>query len=273
MSIQGGLWQALVRGESIGCTAIQIFTKSNRQWATKPLDETEVERFKVTWQQTNILSVVAHASYLINIASPSEATRNKSVHALIEELNRCSQLFIPYLILHPGSRGTDSVNTAITNSINQINIALESTADNTAILLETMAGQGSSLCNQFEEIAIILDAFKGTPRVGVCLDTCHIFAAGYDFRTANTYHQTWGLFDKIIGKKHLKAIHLNDSKKDLGSHVDRHEEIGQGKIGIEAFSLIMNDKSLVSIPKILETPKDTLHEYEHNMNILKGLIS
>ena len=273
MSTEGGREKALERGASINCTAIQIFTKSNRQWLDKPITKEEGALFKKTQKECDIKYVVAHASYLINIGSPKPDVESKSITALTKELDRCDMLGIPYLVLHPGSRLTSNLRDCIEQIAAGIDIALADSKGTTMVLLETMAGQGTGVGSTFEEVAHIRRLTKHKSRVGVCLDTCHIFAAGYKFSTKATYKQTWDTFNKIIGLEHLKAIHINDSKKECGSKVDRHEEIGKGKIGLKAFELLFNDPRLFSIPKILETPKSCLADDAQNMKIIRGLLS
>lgn len=276
ISAAGGFYKAIERGASIGCTTLQIFTKSNRQWHAQPLDEDEILRFKKAQQKFSMPFVVAHASYLINIGSPNPDAAHKATAALIVELQRCEALNIPYLVLHPGSH----VNTDETACLDRIAVnlsyAFEKVPGNTTILLETMAGQGSSTCSTFEQIAHIIKRVIPQSRVGVCMDTCHIFAAGYDFRTEDLYKKMWHNFDHIIGKKYLKVIHMNDSKKECGSRVDRHEDIGKGKIGLEAFSFFMNDESLSAVAKIVETPVkiigEALKEHRYNMDTLENLV-
>jgi deoxyribonuclease-4 len=272
MSIAGEPAKAIERGESIGCTAIQIFTKSNRQWHAKPITDQQAENFKQVWKNSSIESVIAHASYLINIGSPHENIAHKSVHALGIEMERCNQLDIPYLVLHPGSHS----NTDVEESLKRISANLDSllnTIPHCSILLETMAGQGTNIGNSFEQLAQIIKHSKHKNRLGVCLDTCHVFTAGYDFTTEKGYKLIWEQFDKIIGINKLKAIHINDSKQSLGSCVDRHADIGKGKIGLKAFELLCNDPHLFDVPKILETPNNELSDYKKNMNILLDLLS
>ncbi|MGC2310779.1 MAG: deoxyribonuclease IV [Candidatus Babeliaceae bacterium] len=273
MSIAGGLQNALLAGESIGCTAIQIFTHSNRQWHLNPLAQEEIDLFKTTWKKTNIQSVQVHASYLLNIGSSQAAMRTKSVHILEEELVRCQKLEIPYLILHPGSSLKDSPQDCLKHITESITSIFEKTPGKTKILLENMAGQGTSIGYTFEQLATLIELIKPKSRIGICFDTCHAFASGYDFTTPEKYAAMWKQFDDIIGLKYLHAFHLNDSKKELGSRVDRHEDIGKGKLGIETFKLIINDKRFFDIPKVLETPYHILKDYLHNMDILKELLT
>lgn len=273
MSIAGGYYKAIERGHSIGCTTIQIFTQSNRQWATKKVNQEEAMLFKETASKLKIKPIISHASYLINLASSREETRAQSIHALIEEMKRCTQLGIPFVVLHPGSNNAIKKEEGLDLIVSGINRVLQSSSHLHApmILLETMAGQGGALCSKFEDIAYILNNVP--QKLGVCVDTCHIFAAGYDIKTEDSYKKTWKQFDAIVGLENLKAIHLNDSKKECGSRVDRHEHIGKGKLGDTAFSLIMNDKNFAHIPKILETPKgddlsNDLHNIHHLINLL-----
>lgn len=271
LSIAGGIDKAFYAGASIGCTALQIFTHSNRQWAIKDLSQDSIEAVKKAQQETGIKHPFVHASYLINIGSEKPAIAKKSAVTLVKELQRCSELNIPYLILHPGSGGTDKKAT-ITQISTIINEVLDHEA-HTTILIELMAGQGNSVGATFEELALMKKGIRKKKRIGFCIDTCHLWAAGYDFSDEKGYHKVWKEFNTILGYEDLGAIHINDSKNPLGSHVDRHQEIGKGTIGIEAFRLLMNDSHLQKVPKILETPKKELTDYAHNMKLLKSLIS
>ncbi len=272
MSVAGGLDQAIVKGESIGCTTIQIFTKSNRQWFAKSLDDQDIIKFKTTLEQSIIKKVIVHAAYLINVASTNPLVKQKSTKALIQELYRCSQLGISYLVLHPGSKGEMNENAATTQIANELNEAIKATPDNTMILLETMAGQGSNLCYRFEQLAAIYAQIENKKRIGICFDTCHAFAAGYDFRSRESYEKLWNLFDTILDISLIKAIHINDSKKNLGARVDRHEHIGKGQLGLEPFRLLFNDPRFFNIPKILETPKEGIEDDLKNMQQIVDLI-
>lgn len=276
MSISGGMHKAIEDGASIGCTTIQIFTKSNRQWAAKALSKDEVMLFKETAKRLQISPLVAHATYLINIASADHQTLQKSTEALAIELERCQMLAIPYLVLHPGSFVKGTEHDGLERVIHQLDLVLEKVPGDTMILLETMAGQGTALCSTLDQIATILKQTRHHNRLGVCFDTCHAFVAGYDFTTQEGYTHFWDEFDKKIGIERIKAMHINDSKKGLGSRVDRHEHIGKGAIGLEAFRLIFNDSRFFDVPKILETPKATEAPFtEDIMNIatLKSLLS
>ena len=274
MSIAGGAFNALVAGKEVGCATIQIFTKNNNQWNAKPLTDEEIAEFKKKQKETGIRPVVAHNSYLINVASPDKTLAKKSMEAMLIELQRCEQLGVPILVMHPGSH----VGTGEKEGIKRIAEAIDWLQEKTErfkvrIALETTAGQGSNLGHRFEQIAEIIDLAEDKTRVAVCLDTCHIFAAGYDFRTESGYKKTMNEFDKTIGLKRLKAIHFNDSVKDLGSRVDRHAHIGQGKIGKTGFGFFMNDKRLEDIPKLLETPKDKEGKFDRmNLATLRKLV-
>lgn len=274
MSIAGGFEKAIERGESIGCTAIQIFTKNNRQWDAKPLLAEECTLFKDTQKKSSVRSIIAHASYLINIGSDKKNIEEKSIDALIIEIQRCHDLNIPYLVLHPGSYGESNEKACLTQISHNLNTVLQSTKKiTTTILLETMAGQGSNVCYTFEQIAELIHNSHDPQRIAVCFDTCHAFAAGYEFSTQKQYNELWNNFDSIIGLKKLKAMHINDSEKALGSYVDRHMHIGKGKIGLEAFSLLFNDPQFFDIPKILETPKKDIIEDKKNMETIYSLIT
>lgn len=273
ISVEGGLHKAPERAASIGCSTLQIFTKSNRQWFAKPLSEDEVVAFKESIRKHNIRSVTVHASYLINLASPQIETRTRSINALIKELDRCNALGVDYLVLHPGSHVNQTIEKGLALIIEGINKVFEKNHGSTMLLLETMAGQGSSLGHTFEQIATLRQEIKEKKRVGICLDTCHTFAAGHEFSTKETYEEMWNEFDKIIGLKHLKVIHVNDSKKECGSGVDRHEDIGKGQIGLKGFEFLFNDPRFFDIPKILETPKEDLSDDKRNIEIIKKLLS
>lgn len=268
MPTTGGLYHAPFFGQEIGCSAIQIFTKSNRQWLAKPITAEDAAKFKTAVTQAKIDYVAAHACYLINLASPDLNTQHKSIEALAIELSRCEQLGIKDLVLHPGARKELTLEAALIQTAQNINLALEKSPNNTKILLETGAGQGSSIGHTFEQLAQIIAQVRYPARVGICIDTCHVFAAGYDFATKETYHNFWHNFNKLIGLERLGLIHLNDSKKEFNSRADRHAEIGDGKINMQSFKMIMNDQKLISIPKILETPKENLEDDKRNIEKL-----
>jgi deoxyribonuclease-4 len=271
MSIAGGVFNALLEGEEIGCTAIQIFTKSSNQWRAKELGEEELARYHAEQKRTGISPVVAHDSYLINLASPDAALLKKSRQAFLEEMDRCEKMKIPILVTHPGShmgQGDDEGLKKVAESLDWLQE--RSGGFKVRIALECTAGQGTNLGYRFEHLARITELCAHPALVKICLDTCHLFGAGYDIRTPEAYEKTISEFDRIIGLKRLVAIHMNDSKKELGSRVDRHEHIGKGLIGKEAFGLIVNDKRFEKIPKLLETPKENNMD-KINLGILKKL--
>ncbi|MGH8003617.1 MAG: deoxyribonuclease IV [Limisphaerales bacterium] len=274
MSIAGGVFNAFFHGKSVGCNTIQIFVKSNNQWRAKPLSDEEVEKHHQLQKETGINPVVAHDSYLINAASQDKVLYAKSREALKIELERCQVLKIPYLVMHPGSHvgaGEKVGLVTIARALNEIFDELDDKG--TKIALETTAGQGSNLGYKFEHLADIMGQVKQQNRMAVCLDTCHVFAAGYDLRTADGYKTVMAEFDRIVGLKHLAAIHCNDSKKGFGSRVDRHEHIGKGELGKEAFGFFLNDSRLEQVPKILETPKGPDYaEDKMNLKVLRSLI-
>lgn len=275
LSISGGFWKALVRAHTIGASCVQIFTKSNRQWAAKKITDEDVEKFLSTKKELDIAIVVAHASYLINLGSENKEVQEKSIKALADEIERCEKLCIPYLVLHPGSNPSKTISQACSTIAQNLNKAIAlSKPIHTMVLLETMAGQGSSIGKKLEDLAQIIDETENKKHIGVCVDTCHIFAAGYKFDTEKSYEIFWQNFDTIIGLNKLKVIHMNDSKKDLGCNVDRHEHIGEGKIAPIAFKLIMNDQQLQNVVKIIETPNSDqdLQYDQKNLDVLKSYI-
>jgi deoxyribonuclease-4 len=281
MSIAGGPAQALIKGRSIACDTIQMFTRGPNRWEAKPLSDEEIEAFRVQREETGIDPVVAHSSYLINLASPDEALWERSLAALIEELGRCEQLGIEGYVLHPGSHRGTGEEEGLQRVAEGLRRGLEALAQaRVRILLETTAGQGDGLGHTFEQLAwlcaegatICADG-GAADRLGVCFDTAHVLAAGYEFRDAPSYAAMWAHFDAVVGLSRLHAIHLNDSKRELGSKVDRHEQIGQGQVGREAFRLLVNDRRLRQVPMILETPKGPdLKEDIANLALLRSLV-
>jgi deoxyribonuclease-4 len=274
-SIAGGLHKAFGRASEYGCTALQIFTKNANTWKERSLCSEEIERFRATQKACAIPFVCAHGSYLINLASPDGKKRRKSITALANELLRASQLSIPYLIIHPGAHMGMGERQGISLAAQAIERTFERVPEATCqLLLETTAGQGSTIGHRFQQLAAISNAAALGNRIGFCLDTSHIFAAGYDLRTKKAYEKTMEAFVEETGIDHLKVIHVNDSKKPLGSRVDRHEHIGQGAIGIEAFKMMMNDPRLTAVPKIIETPKEGgSKDYDRkNLDRLRSLI-
>ena len=272
MSIAGGMYKAILRGEEINCTAIQVFIKSNRQWGGKDLTEQYVKRFKDAWRNSPcVKSIVGHSTYLINLGSPKKDVFKKSVCSLEDEVQRCIMLGIPYLVLHPGSHlgaGEDKCLKQIANALDEV---LEKNHGTFKILLETMAGQGTGVCYKFDHIAEIFGHMKHKRRLGVCFDTCHVFAAGYDFRTKKGYERVIEAFDKIIGLHRLKVMHINDSVKDLGGRVDRHADIGKGKIGKAGFWAILHEPKLKKVNIIIETPENDDGNDIKNIKTLKKL--
>ena len=273
-SIAGGLYKAFDRARSVGCEAVQIFVKPNRAWAVKPLTEDDVTRFKAEAEETDIQPVVGHASYLLNLATPDEALWTKSRDTLTIELERCETLNVPYLVLHPGSHvgtGEDAGLARVAQALGEVHAV--TSGFHAQILLETTAGQGTGLGYCFEHLGWLIEHTPDGERLGVCLDTCHVFAAGYELRTPEGYAATMDGFDQVVGLERLKAIHLNDSKGDLGSRKDRHEHIGKGHIGQEGFRHVLNDPRLAGLPGLLETPKsDDLHEDRENLAVLRLLV-
>ena len=274
MSASGGVDKALARGEAIPVESLQLFSKNERQWIAKPLDPDVVERFHAEVERTGITKLVVHDSYLINLASPKPDILEKSIPAFTDELQRCDALGVPYLVTHPGAHTGSGVDAGIARFAQSLNEIFDAMPNNpTLTLLETTAGQGTTLGRTFEEIAAIIDQVEDKSRVGVCLDTCHIFAAGYDYRTPELYAATMAQFDTTIGLDRLKVIHLNDSKNPLGSNKDRHDHIGAGEIGLEGFRQFVNDPHLDGLLGILETEKDDDGENDRrNIAVLRGLI-
>ena len=260
-SIAGGFSRAVERAVETGCECLQVFTRNINQWKTSPIDPAEAAAFRKAVKEAGLRLVVAHDSYLINPAAADADLRKKSVAGLVEELERAELLGIPWVVAHPGAAGEQPVARAVERAAKGIAEALAKTAGLKAgILIETTAGQGSCLGAAFEEIGAMLDLIDERPglakRVGVCLDTCHVFAAGYPLAPRAALDETLAAFDRVIGLRRLKLIHANDSKKEQGSRVDRHEAIGKGKIGRAAFALVVNHPQLAGIPLVLETPKE-----------------
>jgi deoxyribonuclease-4 len=272
MSIAGGTPLALERAEQAGCRVLQIFVKNNNRWVGKVISEEEVETFQKGWKRSVIQEIVAHDCYLINLASPLDELWQRSIDALIDELERCDRLGLSYLVTHPGSHmgtGEEQGVRRIAQAIDQIH----QQDWKVQIALETTAGQGTSVGYRFEHLRDIIGAVRQPDRLAVCMDTCHIFAAGYDIREEEDYQKTMESFDQTVGLDKLKIFHFNDSKREWASRVDRHEHIGQGEIGTSAFSWILNDDRLTGVPKILETPKGKTHrEDKRNLRVLRSLI-
>jgi deoxyribonuclease-4 len=273
-SIAGGVSKAVELAEKLGFTAMQIFTKNNNRWAAKPLDEQEIERYKTLLAESNIKFVVSHDSYLINLCAKDPANLQKSRDAFVDELERCEALGIEFLNFHPGAHGGQGEEYGIKMIAESLNLAHQKTKGfKVSSMLETTAGQGTNLGYTFEHLAKIIELVEEPERMSVCIDTAHIFAAGYNIKDETEYEKVIDDFDAIIGLNKLQCFHMNDSKKELGSRVDRHEHIGKGFIGLEGFRNIMNDKRIERVPKILETPKgkEQLEDLE-NLEVLRSLI-
>jgi deoxyribonuclease-4 len=274
-SISKGLQNALYEAAKYGCTALQIFTKNSSTWKERTLTLEEINRFDKAREQTGITSIASHTSYLINLATPERKKHAMSCNALKQELIRSSSLNIPFVVLHPGAHLGTGKETGVEKVALSINDIFAQTPDiQIRLLLETTAGQGSALGHTFDQLASIMEKIENQNRIGICLDTSHVFAAGYDIRTPESYRKTTDAFDEIIGFENLYVIHLNDSKKKLGSRVDRHEHIGEGYIGIKAFELLMNDMRFWNVPKIIETPKQKDDPDMDKMNLkrLRSLV-
>lgn len=273
-SIAGGVFTAIERGHKATCDTIQMFNKSNSQWKAKKLTTDEIDLFFRRIEETGVTVSVSHTSYLINIASPNPELAEKSYASLKEEMERCNVLKIPSLVFHPGSHVGCGEEVGMDRVAEYINRLFGELPDNTVtLLLETTAGQGTNLGYRFEQLAYMIDRVENKDQVGVCLDTCHVFAAGYPIVTPAEYKKTMQQFDDVIGLGRLRIIHANDSKKELGSKRDRHEHIGQGHIGLAGFRNFVNDPRLADVPMIIETPKgDDLSEDIENLKVLRGLV-
>ena len=274
MSIEGGLHKAFERISFVKGKSLQIFSKNQRQWTAPPLTEVEVRQFKEAWEQWGRGPVGVHDSYLINLANPDPQKSNRAVAAFADEIERAALLDIPYLIMHPGSHvgsGIEAGLEQLTTNLDRA-FAKAAKAQSVIVLLETTAGQGTGLGSSFEELAYIINNSGYGDRLGVCFDTCHAFAAGYDISTRKGYNKTFSDFDALIGLDRLKFFHLNDSKKGLGARVDRHTHIGKGKIGLTGFRFLMNDPRFAHHPMVLETPKGKdLKEDIENLGLLRSL--
>jgi len=274
MSISGGMPEAVARGESIGCAAIQIFLKNSNQWRGAAISQEEAQTFKADLAASRIRAVFGHDSYLINLASPDEGLYEKSIRAMVDEVERAALLGVPFIVIHPGSHMGEGEQWGLKRIIEGVNRVFgETPRSGVKIAFETTAGQGTNLGCRFEQLATLMEGVSDPSRTGACFDTCHVFAAGYDMRARKDYRATLRTFDEVIGLGNLLAIHLNDSKKELGSRVDRHEHIGKGFLGLESFRHVLNDSRLKKIPKVLETPKGPdLKEDVENLEVLWGLI-
>ncbi|ABK44444.1 Endonuclease IV [Magnetococcus marinus MC-1] len=264
VSISGGVENAPQNAQAIGAKAFALFTKNQRQWTAKPITDAQIELFKRRMDEYGFVpeQTLPHDSYLINLGNPDAAKRQQSLDAFVDEMQRCAQLGLPLLNFHPGShlRQVDE-DQCLDLIVDSLNRALERTSGVVAVI-ENTAGQGSNLGYRFEHLAHIIAGVEDKSRIGVCLDTCHTFVAGYDLRTAEAYAKTMDTFEQVVGFSYLRGMHLNDSKPDLGAKVDRHHSLGAGKLGLETFRLIMNDGRLDGIPLILETIDESLWAQE-----------
>lgn len=272
VSASGGVFNAPINATNIKAKAFALFTKNQRQWAAKPLEQETIDKFKTELDKSGILPkhVLPHDSYLINLGHPEVEKRQKSLNAFIDEVQRCEQLGLEKLNFHPGSHlnkiSEEECLELIAQSMNE---TLKQTKDVT-LVIENTAGQGSNLGYKMEHLAFLIENSIDKERVGVCIDTCHLFVSGYDFRSVKTYQNTMNTFDTIVGLKYLKGMHLNDSKPKLGSRVDRHHSIGKGELGLDAFKFIMNDERIDDIPMVLETIDESI--WEDEIKLLYSLI-
>ena len=276
LSIAGGYYKAVESAHAVGCDCVQLFTKNNNQWRAKEITAAEVDQFRGALAERRITHPLSHASYLINLASPVEDLWRKSVDSLVVELQRAEQLGIPYVVVHPGSHTTATEEEGIALIVKALDEIAARTQKLAAIpLLENVAGQGSNLGWKFEQLGAMLAGVKDRSRLGVCFDTCHAFAAGYPLGTPEEFNDTWKQFDRVVGIGLIKAFHLNDSKRELGSRVDRHEHIGEGELGLEPFRLLLADKRFRKVPMYLETAKEKNAHGEEwdvvNLRVLRGL--
>lgn len=277
MSIAGGYYRAVEIAHAAGCDCVQLFTKNNNQWRAKELIDDDIVKFRAALEHLKISHPIAHDSYLINLASPNDELWKKSIDAFVVEMLRAERLGIPYVVTHPGAAVGSSEQAALSRVVAALDeVHRQTRGIRSQCLLETTAGQGSCLGCTFEHLATILDGVQDPDRLGVCVDTCHVFAAGYPLSGEKEYLATMRSFDRIVGHKLIKAFHLNDSKRELGSRVDRHAHIGEGCIGLEAFRLLLNDARFKKVPMYLETPKGQRDDEELdviNLRTLRGLVA
>jgi deoxyribonuclease-4 len=273
MPTTGGLHKAITSGYEIGCSAVQLFTASPRQWRARPLSEEEIAAFAKAREETGIRTIISHDSYLINLAAPDKEVLQRSREAFLEELQRAESLNIPWVVTHMGAYLDSSEEEGLALLGESVRLLLQQTEGMQAgIALETTAGQGTNLGYRFEHLARIIEMAGGSARVGVCFDTCHVFVAGYDIRTPESLSSTLDAFDRVIGLDRLKVIHANDAKKPLGSRIDRHEHIGEGELGRETFRILLQEPRLMHVPVILETPEaEKMHS--ENLRRLKELLN
>ncbi|QQR48615.1 deoxyribonuclease IV [bacterium] len=269
ISAAGGLYKSAERALEIGCTTMQIFTKSNRSWFAPALKHDEIDAFKAAVKESGLTKIMVHSSYLINLAASNTDVRHKSVTSLTKELQRCQDLEIPYLVLHPGSHTGAGEEIGIAHITQNLKTILDRVPGDSMILLETMAGQGTNI-GTFTHLKSIIEQIEDNSRIGVCLDTCHVFAAGHDISTPHGYETMMDDFCKTIGIRRLKALHLNDSKMPCGSKKDRHASLGEGEIPLTTFKKIMHDDRLIHVPKVLETPNP--EKYADEIATLKSFV-
>ena len=274
MSISGGLHLAIDRAVAVGCGVLQIFTRNSNQWKGKPVSEVDTALFREKFAASGLHEVISHDIYLINLAALPGDTRDKSLAAFRDELETCARLGIAKVVMHPGSHLSDTPEAGLARVVEAFDQLFgEVPQFEGKVLIETTAGQGSNLGRTFEELQTIIHGSKFPHKFGVCFDTCHTFAAGYDTATEEGYADTMEQFDRLIGLERLQCFHFNDSKKGLGSRVDRHEHIGQGTLGLNPFRFILNDPRFANVPKILETPKGDNDDMDTvNLGILRGLV-
>lgn len=276
MSIAGGYYKAVEQAAHCGCNCVQIFTKNNNQWRAKELTDDDVAKFRDALKEHKIVHPIAHDSYLINLAAPDADLWKKSIDAYVVELQRAERLGLAYVVMHPGAHTTASEEQGIRRAVKAFDEVHRQTRNLKVItLVETTAGQGSSLGWRFEQLANILGGVRNPDRLAVCVDTCHLFAAGYPLSDRKDYLATMRSLDKTVGIDRVRAFHLNDSKKELGSRVDRHAHIGRGKLGLEAFRNLLNDRRFSKVPMYLETPKEQENGEEMdivNLRVLRSLV-
>jgi deoxyribonuclease IV len=258
MSVAGGVSKAVDRAVLHGCESLQIFTKNANRWQSQPLDPVEIKRFRARLAETAIAPAVSHASYLINLATTMPTLRAMSIESLVDELDRAHALGLLGVVIHPGTCTAGTEGDALHLVADAVRAAFRARPRRqTMILFEHTAGQGRTIGYRFEQLAAIIDHLDGSPRVGVCLDTCHLVASGYDITSANGYDETFAAFDRVVGRGRLRVLHANDSKRPCGSRVDRHEHIGEGCLGLEPFRRLLHDLRLAGLPLLIETEKTT----------------
>lgn len=271
-SAAGGPHKAIGRAVEDGCEALQIFTKNNNRWAQRMWTEEEAQKFRDAYEESDLDGVVSHAAYLINLCSSNKETEAKSIVALADELARCDLLGVPFLVFHPGSHMGEGDAYGIDIIARHVNQILDEDPGETVLLFENTAGQGTNIGWRHEHLRDLLGLVEQIDRCGICFDTCHAHAAGYDLTTDEAYEEHWELFDEVVGLEHLCAFHLNDSKKPLGSRVDRHENLGKGEVGQRTFELLMNDERFEDLPGLVETPplENGDMSFAHNVALLKS---